>query len=107
MSAERCTRRPCDRAYRGEPHQPNEDGDVVHFTRVEQQRIDGAGPESDWLWRVGVAARNDGPWQLMVSVLDQVIWLPVDAGDDAQRLGAGFNRAVVWALRANLGVQVQ
>lgn len=98
----RCTRFPCDQAYRRGTHLPNEDGEVVHTTSVAHRYwdLDDTDGQFETKWRVSVAARDDGPWQLRLRIGTLVLW--INDTEEIEGLTEGVTRGAMWTMKARL-----
>jgi hypothetical protein len=98
----KCSRFPCDSAYRRSTHTPTEEGTVVHRVSVGEKTML-VDDEWSYEWAVSVVAMDDlgdpGPWHLYVEVPARSRWLSTEEAEDFAR---EVTRAALWAAKYNL-----
>lgn len=92
MTAQACTRYPCDFAYRGRAHDPG------RACWVSGGSGDYDDKTETWGWSVGGAADDDSEWKVALRVGEEVLW--VDA-DEAVRLIEGLVNTMHRVHKAN------
>lgn len=99
-----CHRVPCDKAYRGTSHEPDDEGHVQHW--VGQAGSAGQG------WRVGLSARDDDDWAVVVDIHGDGGYTPVETpalqgfGDDQPNTDAATATAEALRNAAELGAAI-